>query len=201
MDTNKNVKKGWSWLGFLFMPYYYAGYGELTKGIIAAIVAGFMGGIQPDTNIIIIIILLLIGLAIAIYGGMNAKKELPIKEQKFSWKNVIIAVVVYIVALIVSTMLFLLPSFSTPKCNDTETKNLVKQITLEEFSKQGIEQLEITLSNIRTSEYNKEIEKYGCTADLTASDKISGQTYSLPITYTSQATEDNDNFYVEVFGL
>lgn len=30
-DGNKN--KGWSWLGFFFAPYYYAGYGKLGKGM------------------------------------------------------------------------------------------------------------------------------------------------------------------------
>lgn len=63
-------KKGWSWLGFLFAPYYYAGYGKLQKGITLAAISGIMP---------------LIGLGIAIYGGIKAKQELPIGEVTFNW--------------------------------------------------------------------------------------------------------------------
>lgn len=76
--TNKE-KKGWSWLGFLFAPYYYAGYGNLQKGLIFAV----LSGITP-----------IFGLIIAIYGGIKAKRELQIKERDFNWKYVVLAVFV-----------------------------------------------------------------------------------------------------------
>lgn len=198
-------KKGWSWLGFLFMPYYYAGYGALQKGIIFAILAGFMAGIDPElmSNVIVLIILLVIGLGIAIYGGVNAKKELPVGKQKFSWKNVILALVVYIISMSISSVLFLSFSEKTPKCNDVETRTLVIEITKEELSKQGLESILsefiLTVEDIRTSSYNKDIGKYECVANLIM--KNNSQQKSVPISYTSQVSDDSNSFYVEVFGL
>ena len=80
-------KKGWSWMGFLFAPYYYAGYGKLEKGLVLAVISG---------------ILPLLALAVAVYGGLNAKKELPIKEQEFNWKKMSISLVVAIVVSLIS---------------------------------------------------------------------------------------------------
>ncbi|EQB34856.1 hypothetical protein M947_10320 [Sulfurimonas hongkongensis] len=40
-----------------------------------------------------------------IYGGMKAKKELPIGEQEFKWANVGITVVIIIVVSIISQMI------------------------------------------------------------------------------------------------
>jgi len=66
------TKKGWSWLGFFFGPYYYAGYGLFKKGLIL----GFIS------------IIPIIGyIAIPIYCGINAKKELPTGERPFDWKS------------------------------------------------------------------------------------------------------------------
>lgn len=64
----KEEKKDWSWLDFLFMPYDYVGYEDLTKVIITVTVLVLFVGIEPDTNIIIIIMSLLIGIAIALYA-------------------------------------------------------------------------------------------------------------------------------------
>jgi len=83
----KEEKKGWSWLGFLFAPYYYAGYGNLNKGLILAVITG---------------IIPLFGLFVGIYGGLKAKSELPIGEIEFNWKNVGITLVVLIVISIIS---------------------------------------------------------------------------------------------------
>jgi len=81
METEEIVeKKGWSWLGFLFAPSYYAGYGDLTKGFIFAIISGFP----------------LFAIFICIYGGLRAKKELPIGEVKFKWLNVLIVIILTI---------------------------------------------------------------------------------------------------------
>lgn len=70
MET-AGVKKGWSWLGFFFGPYYYAGYGMFKKGIIL----GFLS------------IIPIIGFGIPIYCGIKAKKELPVGEKPFDWKS------------------------------------------------------------------------------------------------------------------
>jgi len=73
---SKDEKSGWNWLGFFFAPYYYAGYGDLKKGGIYAVVGAFP----------------LFGLIIAIISGKNANKDLPIGKQEFNWKNVAVAV-------------------------------------------------------------------------------------------------------------
>lgn len=71
MET-AGVKKGWSWLGFFFGPYYYAGYGMFKKGLIL----GFLSSIP------------LIGtLGVPIYCGIKAKKELLVGETPFDWKS------------------------------------------------------------------------------------------------------------------
>jgi hypothetical protein len=132
-------KKGWSWFGFLFMPYYYAGYGALQKGVIFAILLGIIAAVN-SANIVILAIAFFVAIGIAIYGGINAKKELPVGKQDFSWKNVIIVVVVYTLSMFVSSILSLVLSVGTPKCNDEETKNLVIQIAKDELSKQGLSQ-------------------------------------------------------------
>jgi len=89
-ENQVEEKKGWSWMGFLFAPHYYAGYGNLKVGIILAVI----GGIMP-----------LLSIFTGIYGGLKAKKELPIGEQEFNWKNVGITVVIIIVISIISQML------------------------------------------------------------------------------------------------
>jgi hypothetical protein len=192
-------KKGWSWLGFLFMPYYYAGYGALQKGSIFAILTGFIAGIEVGTSVVALIIVLFIGIGTAIYGGMNAKKELPVGKQDFSWKNVIIATVAYTIAMFISSILFLALSGGTPKCNDTETKNLVIEIAGQKAYNVIYDNLNI--KNIRTSSFDDNIDKYECAAELEGTIKNTNQSMSHPITYTSQSTDDSDSFYVEVYGL
>lgn len=80
-------KKGWSWMGFLFAPYYYAGYGQLKKGLVLAVISGIMP---------------LVMIAVGIYGGLKACQELPIKEVEFNWKNVAFTVITVIVASFIS---------------------------------------------------------------------------------------------------
>lgn len=82
-------KKGWSWMGFLFAPYYYAGYGNLNKGLVLAVISGLMP---------------LFAIVVCVYGGIKAKEELPIGETEFNWKNVGIALVVISVVSITSQM-------------------------------------------------------------------------------------------------
>lgn len=199
-QENTAVKKRWSWLGFFFMPYYYAGYGALQKGIITAAVMGLFAGIQDERYITLMVISLIVGLSIAIYGGLKAKEELPVKQQKFNWVNVLIAVFVYGVAVVIGSLLLTTLGGTTPQCNDAEAKALVKQITMKELAKLGVNDARITLSNIRTSQYDDNVDKYTCNANITV-DIGDGDPYSSDIMYTTQATDDGEDFYVEVFGL
>jgi uncharacterized membrane-anchored protein YitT (DUF2179 family) len=80
-------KKGWSWMGFMFAPHYYAGYGQLKKGFILAVISGIMP---------------LVAIAVGIYGGLKAGQELPIKEVEFNWKNVAFTIVTVIVISVIS---------------------------------------------------------------------------------------------------
>lgn len=75
-ENQVEEKKGWSWLGFFFAPHYYAGYGNVKKGAIYAIIGAFP----------------LFGLIIAIIAGKNARKELPVGRQEFKWANVALTV-------------------------------------------------------------------------------------------------------------
>ena len=92
MSENQVKKKeSWSWKGFFFAPYYYAGYGELQKGMIMAV----LGGIP------------FVGLIVGIYGGLKAKQELPIDQQSFSWSNAAPAIIVNLMIFIAIQLLLL----------------------------------------------------------------------------------------------
>jgi len=86
----KEEKKGWSWFGFLFAPHYYAGYGQLNKGIILAVVSGLIP---------------LLAIAVGVYGGLKAKQELPIGNVKYNWKNAGVTIAIVIIVSIVSMTL------------------------------------------------------------------------------------------------
>jgi hypothetical protein len=88
-ENQKEEKKGWSWLGLFFAPYYYAGYGELKKGIIYGIL------------IVIPFIGIVTSIVIGILSGKNARKDLPIGKQKFKWANVAITFAVMAIVSIV----------------------------------------------------------------------------------------------------
>lgn len=74
-------------MGFLFAPHYYAGYGQLKKGLVLAVISGIMP---------------LVAIAVGIYGGLKARKELPIKEVAFNWKNVAFTSITLIVVSLIS---------------------------------------------------------------------------------------------------
>ena len=82
---NQSTNSGWSWMGFLFNIYYYAGYGKLKKAIIMSL----------------LMLLIIPMFIIPFYCGFKAKSELPIKQVPFSWGKVGIVVVVYMVVQIV----------------------------------------------------------------------------------------------------
>lgn len=55
MSTPADEEKGFSWLSLLFSPYYYAGYGKFSKGLLFAII-GFLPltqieAVNADTQI------------------------------------------------------------------------------------------------------------------------------------------------------
>ena len=82
---NQSTNSGWSWMGFLFNIYYYAGYGKLKKAIIMSL----------------LMLLIIPMFIIPFYCGFKAKSELPRKQVPFSWGKVGIVVVVYMVVQIV----------------------------------------------------------------------------------------------------
>jgi hypothetical protein len=83
---NQSTNSGWSWMGFLFNIYYYAGYGKLKKAIIMSL----------------LMLLIIPMFIIPFYCGFKAKSELPIKQVPFSWGKVGILVLVYLVAYVVA---------------------------------------------------------------------------------------------------
>jgi len=114
---------------------------------------------------------------------------------------------ILIKGLILSVVSFLIIacSSSTPKCSDSKTKELVIDIAKRQLSNvelgNVIGKLDFKVENIRTIEYQKDIDKYTCKADFIIKNKENKQSKTLPITYTVQKTDDGKRFYVEVYGL
>jgi len=104
-------KGGWSWMGFLFNSAYFSGYGKLQKGLIMA----GIGGLLP-----------IFGIIVAIYAGVRAKKELPIKEVEFSWAK---AIGTAVFGAIIGTLSWSIISTFTPEGKI----NLVKDGILDGF--------------------------------------------------------------------
>lgn len=94
-------------------------------------------------------------------------------------------------------------SSSAPKCSDTETTDLVEQITRQELAKlygqEASNGFQITLAAIRTTDINDKTGAQTCAADVTL--KGADGTHSAPITYTSELADKGDEFYVTVYGL
>ena len=185
-ENTQEIKKGWSWKGFFFAPYYYAGYGNLKRGLIYAVVGSFP----------------LFSLVIAFMSGRNANKDLPIGKQEFNWKNAGITIVVGVVCGI--SMNYFINSLSggTPNCSANSTKNVVIQIAKDELKKQGagkmIPDLSFNIQDIMTTKIDKELDIYQCSADL----KITGiKNKIVPITYEITSTDDGEKFFVNVSGL
>ncbi|BDQ38755.1 hypothetical protein SYK_31150 [Pseudodesulfovibrio nedwellii] len=78
---NTEVKKGFSWMGLLFGGAYYAGYGQLVKGLILAAIS-----FTPLTAI-----------PVNIYAGIKAKKQLPVGAQAFEWPKAVLVFFIPIV--------------------------------------------------------------------------------------------------------
>lgn len=97
-----------------------------------------------------------------------------------------------------------------PDCNDKRTKEMVIQIAKNELIEQmgrafgpdaaeATKKLALEVINVRTTNFNQEIGKYECTADLKMTGE--GKNESLPITYTSELVDNGKNFYVRIYGL
>ena len=100
-------------------------------------------------------------------------------------------------------LIFVGCSNPTPKCSDKETKDWVIDIAKDELKEQGMEslipQLKFEIETIRTTKYDKNIDRYECAADF----KMIGNanTTTLPITYTVESTDKKGEFYVTVDGF
>jgi len=92
-EVKNEEQKSFSWMAFLFAPYYYAGYGKFQKGLVFAVI-----GFIPLTALIV-----------NIYAGRKAKKELPIGRQSFKWGPAIGVFLIH--CLITSIVLSFSPQF------------------------------------------------------------------------------------------
>ncbi|WP_025154377.1 hypothetical protein [Morganella morganii] len=94
----------------------------------------------------------------------------------------------------------------TPNCSSEETQALVQQIVQRELvkaypkvPKDRLNSLKVSLNAIRTQAYDTERDSYSCVADLMFSRL--GQSNTTPITYTVQKVDNEQQFYVQVYGL
>lgn len=94
-------------------------------------------------------------------------------------------------------------SNEAPECNDSETKELVIQITnrelVKKYGQETADLIKLSIKNIRTTNKNESVGSYKCVADIEAVNP--NQTNIVPITYTSQLANDGDEFYVQVYGF
>jgi hypothetical protein len=67
-----------NWYALVFGPYYYAGYGKMSKGIVMALI-----GSLPITAIFV-----------NVYAAIKANKDLPVGKQEFNWKDCLITLAI-----------------------------------------------------------------------------------------------------------
>ena len=136
----------------------------------------------------------------------------------FTKKRIIISsVILASIGLIIAIGLLWCYFTHTPDCSDKRTKDLVMQIFRDKLvsevkehspyitEEQRDRMLSVTSQAIKTSrlhyirvvEYNKDIQKYTCVAELIAT--VEGKDMSRSITYTSEMLRDTYQFYVEVY--
>lgn len=110
-----------------------------------------------------------------------------------------------IIPSILSTIVISGCSQSVPKCGDTETTDLVKQIADREMGNQlgseAAKMFSYTVGAIRTTSTNEQTGAHECAAQLGITASNTGQTNEIPITYTVEMTDNGDEFFVNVFGL
>lgn len=94
---------------------------------------------------------------------------------------------------------------SVPKCGDSKTVNLVKQIANEEvqdhLGTRLADTISYTVNAIRTTNTHEKTGAFECAAQLEVHSSTTGKSNSIPITYTVEATDKGDEFYVSVRGL
>ncbi len=94
---------------------------------------------------------------------------------------------------------------SVPKCGDSETIDLVKEIANDEMGNQlGAEMQKLfsySVDAVRTTHTNEQTGAHECAAQLGITASTTGQTNELSITYTVEMTDDGEHFYVNVYGL
>ncbi|MGC0787500.1 hypothetical protein [Pantoea agglomerans] len=90
----------------------------------------------------------------------------------------------------------------TPKCSNTDAKELVIEISRKEIEKSLKLDADVSISvnNVRTLNHDSKLDVYQCAADLTFTKPNLKQ--DIPITYRIQKTnEGNGQFYINVYGL
>ena len=87
IETQNKEQNGFSWMAFLFAPYYYTGYGKFKQGLVFAVI-----GFIPLTSLIV-----------NIYAARKAKKELPIGRQSFKWGP---AIGVFLIHCLITSVVF-----------------------------------------------------------------------------------------------
>tara|TARA_B100000029_G_scaffold427107_2_gene436350 strand:+ start:26728 stop:27078 length:351 start_codon:yes stop_codon:yes gene_type:complete len=113
----------------------------------------------------------------------------------------------FAVLTISASLLFVGCSSEVPDCNDSETKDLVLEITYDElidrFGPELANITELSLEAVRTTDTNKRTGNHSCAADLRIKQDshLRKQNSTAPITYTVELANDGDDFYVTVYGL
>lgn len=93
----------------------------------------------------------------------------------------------------------------TPDCSSGDATDLVKQIVRDELKKNigdNASFLDISLDAIRTRNYDKNVDKYSCAAELILTNKNDKNLQEKrDITYDVETTDDKKNIYISVYGL
>ncbi|NAW69445.1 hypothetical protein CAG54_12955 [Vibrio sp. V27_P1S3P104] len=94
---------------------------------------------------------------------------------------------------------------SVPKCGDSETTDLIKQIANDEMINQlgsnAGKMFSYSVNAIRTTDKNDKTGAFECAAQLEIHARNTGNSSEIPITYTVEMTDNGKEFYVNVYGL
>ena len=112
-------------------------------------------------------------------------------------------------SLLVTSLIFLISGCSSPpsvpKCSDIEVTDTVKEIARQEMINQlGPEVKNIftyKVLNIRTTVENEKTGAFECAAQLEIHANTNDNSTEIPITYTVEKVDNEEDFYVNVFGL
>lgn len=217
LSFGERFKVGFNILAFIFGPFYYFAKKMWLKG-------AFLFGAIISLNIVLtlietaldttfpMVIYQIPGAAICA-SLANYDYYRFCKQQETMWGGlpaifskqsgaVGFPVAAFFVLIFISSGLF---GSGVPKCGDSETVTLVKQIADREMGTQlGREAANIfsyKVGAIRTTSTNEQTGSHACSAQLGITASNTGETNEIPITYTVEATDDGEEFYVNVFGL